>query len=86
MRKKQQEQLNLFHIFGKSEIAKELSAISLILDANPKVLDLVYSDLTKDCRADTGAVGMTAEQVLRVGILKQYRQLDYRELAFQRIG
>jgi IS5 family transposase len=82
MRKKQQEQLNLFHIFGKSEIAKELSAISLILDANPKVLDLVYSDLTKDCRADTGAVGMTAEQVLRVGILKQYRQLDYRELAF----
>ena len=82
MRKKQQEQLNLFHIFGKSEIAKELSAISLILDANPKVLDLVYSDLTKDCRTDTGAVGMTAEQVLRVGLLKQYRQLDYRELAF----
>ena len=82
MRIKQQDQLNLFHIFGKSEIAKELAAISQILDANPKVLDLVYSDLTKDCRADTGAAGMTAEQVLRIGILKQYRQLDYRELAF----
>jgi IS5 family transposase len=82
MRIKQQDQLNLFHIFGKSEIAKEPAAISQILDANPKVLDLVYSDLTKDCRADTGAAGMTAEQVLRIGILKQYRQLDYRELAF----
>ena len=76
MRKKQQEQLYLFHTFGKSEIAKELYEISLIIDANTKVLDSVYSDLTKDCRADTGAVGMTAEQVFRVALLKQYRQMD----------
>lgn len=82
MRKKQQEQLYLFHTFGKNDIAKELYEISSILDENPDVLNYVYADLTKTCRVDTGAIGMTAEQVLRAGILKQYRQLNYRELAF----
>ena len=82
MRKKQEAQLGLFHRLGRSDIAKELGAISLLLDANPQVLDYVYSDLSKDCRIDTGAQGMTAEQVLRAAILKQYRQLTYRELAF----
>jgi len=82
MRKKRQEQLTLFHAFGSNEIAKELIEISLILDANPQLLDYVYADLTKGCRGDTGATGMTAEQVLRAAVLKQYRQLNYRELAF----
>lgn len=82
MRKKREAQLGLFNGLGSSDIAKELGAISLLLDANPRVLDCVYSDLSKDCRVDTGAQGMTAEQVLRAAILKQYRQLTYRELAF----
>jgi len=82
MRIKRQDQLNLFHTLGKNEIAKELFEISMILDANPQLLDCVYADLTKDHRNDTGATGMTAEQVLRAAILKQYRQLNYRELAF----
>lgn len=82
MRKKRQEQLDLFHAFGSNGIAKELIEISLILDANPQLLDYVYADLTKGCRGDTGAAGMTAEQVLRAAVLKQYRQLNYRELAF----
>ncbi|MBM4286202.1 MAG: transposase, partial [Deltaproteobacteria bacterium] len=33
-------------------------------------------------RTDTGRQGMTAEQVLRCAILKQYRELTYEELAF----
>ena len=82
MRQKQQAQMNLFHALGSSDIAQELGAISLILDANPQVLDYVYADLTKDSRVDTGAEGMTAEQVLRAALLKQYRRLTYRELAF----
>ena len=82
MRIKQEQQLSLLHIFGKGDIPKELHLISLILDANPKVLDSVFSDLTNGCSIDTGALGMTAEQVLRVAVLKQYRQMDYRELAF----
>jgi IS5 family transposase len=82
MRQKQQGQLNLFHSFGSNDIAKELAEISLLLDVNSHVLDYVYFDLTKGCRVDTGAEGMTAEQVLRAAVLKQYRQLSYRELAF----
>jgi IS5 family transposase len=82
MRIKRQEQLNLFHALGNNDIGKELFQISVILDANSQLLDYVYADLIKDCRDDTGACGMTAEQVLRSAVLKQYRQLNYRELAF----
>ena len=45
MRKKQQEQLYLFHTFGNGEIAKERFEISKIVGAKSNVLDLVYSDL-----------------------------------------
>ena len=82
MRIKRQDQLNLFHTLGRNDIAKELFEISMILDANSQLLDYVYADLTKGHRNDTGANGMTAEQVLRAAVLKQYRQLNYRELAF----
>lgn len=46
------------------------------------MLDLVYQDLVRKSRPTTGREGMTAEQVLRCAILKQYRQLTYEELAF----
>ena len=48
----------------------------------PTILELVFNDLIKACRVNTGAIGLTAEQVLRIAILKQFRQMDYRELAF----
>jgi hypothetical protein len=63
-------------------VARELEAISLVLDQNPGILDLVFRDLVKYQRTDTGRGGMTAEQVLRGAILKQYRELTYEELAF----
>src|SRR5208337_4811085 len=46
------------------------------------VMDLVFKDLIKTHRHDTGRKGMTAEQVLRCAILKQYRELTYEEMAF----
>jgi len=67
---------------ARNKIAKELKQISQVLDATPKVLDLVYGDLVRSARPTTGREGMTAEQVLRCAILKQYRQLTYEELAF----
>jgi IS5 family transposase len=42
----------------------------------------MYQDLVKTSRPDTGRQGMTAEQILRSAILKQYRELTYEELAF----
>jgi IS5 family transposase len=82
MRQKFTPRMSLFSPMARNSIVKELEQISKILDANPRVLQLVYEDLVKTSRPDTGRQGMTAEQVLRSAILKQYRELTYEELAF----
>ena len=82
MRKRFNPQMSLFSPMARSSIVKELEQISHILDATPAVMDLVFQDLVKTHRPDTGREGLTAEQVLRCAILKQYRELTYEELAF----
>jgi len=82
MRKKRNPQLSIFEVIGKNPGPKELEQMSIILDANPEMLDLAYIDLTKDRRADTGRDGLTAEQVLRAAILKHARELTYDELEY----
>jgi IS5 family transposase len=82
MRYKFNSQMNLFSPIMRSSIVKEVKGISDILDATPSVMDRVFKDLTATHRTDTGREGMTAEQVLRCAILKQYRELTYEELAF----
>jgi len=63
--------------------AEELEGISQILDANPIIYQWVLQDLTRDVmRTDTGAEGMSAEQVLRAAIIKQMEGYSYEELAF----
>lgn len=74
--------MSLFSVTMRHDIGKELAAISSILDATPQMLDLVFSDLTRESRQDTGREGLTAEQVLRCVVLKQFRSLSYEELAF----
>ena len=54
----------------------------MILDDSPELIEIIYHDLTRSSRHDTGREGMNAEQVLRSCILKQYRQLTYEVLAF----
>ena len=82
MREKRISQLSIFHTMPRSEVARELEAISRILDENPGIYDPVYKDMVRAKRTDTGREGMTAEQVLRCMVLKQYRNLSYEELAF----
>ena len=82
MRKRWQRQLSIFHVQQKNSIAAELDAMSEIIDANPCIIELAYKDLVRTKRVDTGRNGMTAEQVLRCAVLKQYRNLSYDELAF----
>ncbi|OQX14143.1 MAG: hypothetical protein BWK76_15140 [Desulfobulbaceae bacterium A2] len=82
MRRKFNPQLNLFTNMARNQIAQELQQISQVLDATPQVLELAYQDLVRSSCPTTGREGMTAEQVLRCAILKQYRQLTYEELAF----
>ncbi len=82
MRRKFNPQINLFTSTSSNPISRELKQISQILDANPQLRDLIYQDLVRAKRHDTGREGLTAEQVLRCAVLKQYRQLSYEELAF----
>lgn len=63
--------------------ARELSAISDILDQMPEVLSGVRDDVASGRRTNRGRVGMTAEQVLRVLVLKQMNGFSYQELSFQ---
>lgn len=59
----------------------ELKRIDAVIAQNPKIVDLVHQDLTRDVSADTGANGMSSEQVLRIAIVKQLKQYPWRELA-----
>lgn len=63
-------------------IGKELAAISAWLDGAPALLDLVRADLSPKGHATVGRQALSVESVLRCGILKQYRQVSYRELEF----
>ena len=82
MRQKRDPQRNFLHLMTRTKIARELEVISQVLDRNPGILDLVFRDLVKYQRTDTGRDGLTAEQVLRCALLKQYRELTCEELAF----
>lgn len=65
------------------EIGQELASICAWLDQHPEVLELVAADLiSEDQGSERGRSALPVEAVLRCGILKQYRQVSYRELEF----
>jgi transposase, IS5 family len=71
MRQKFTSQMSLFAPMARNSIVKELDQISKVLDANPRMMELVFQDLVETSRPDTGRQGLTAEQVLRCAVLKQ---------------
>jgi hypothetical protein len=74
MRKKAEKQRPLTPCWPEHQLAEEMQAISKILDDTPIIQDLVYQDLSDEKRQDTGAPGMTAEQVTRCAWVKQTHQ------------
>ena len=82
MRQKRTIQASLFDLFSDHQIGRELSGMSDWLDIHTDLFVLVAADLGGEGRKDTGRQGLSAESVLRCGLLKQYRQLSYEELAF----
>ena len=86
MRKKNQKQMPLMPCDIEHPRAKELDRISKILDSIPTITGMVLQDLTHGVKnRDTGAEGMSAEQVLRAAIIKQSESFSYEELAFHLI-
>ena len=82
MRKIRTSQVSIFDGFSPHEIGRELAGMSGWLDEHEEVLQWVADDLKQEGVKATGREGMTAESVLRCGLLKQYRELTYEELAF----
>lgn len=85
MRERQRTQLPVTENWLDLEHSKELSAISRLLDDHPKIIELVLQDLRLASASqgrNTGAKGMTAEQVLRCLLVKQMNGFSYRQLEF----
>lgn len=83
MRKKQQDQMPLTMRAIDHPRAEELKRISQILDQHPIICEMVWQDLTGQVqRHESGAHGMSAEQVLRAAIVKQTEGFSYEDLAF----
>jgi IS5 family transposase len=82
MRQERIIQSSIFDLFSDHQLGRELKAMSQWLDGQPGLLSWVAADLGNGSVKETGRQGLPAESVLRCGLLKQYRQLSYEELAF----
>lgn len=83
MRKKMRREIPLMARTVDHPHAKELDAISDILDTNPIIYELALQDLgSRVTNPGRGAEGMTAEQVVRAAIIKQMEDYSYEELGF----
>ncbi len=83
MRKKNRIQMPLMSASVEHPRAVELEYISQILDDNNNIYDMVLQDLTRGVKnRNTGAEGMTAEQIVRAAIIKQTEDFSYDDLAF----
>ena len=82
MRETRTAQQSIFQTETDHEIAHELKRVSDWLDAHPELLDLVARDVRSQNGSTRGRSGMTIDAILRCAILKQYRQVNYRTLAF----
>jgi IS5 family transposase len=59
---------------------KILKKMDAVLEQNRRIIEIVHDDLTRGCR-QTGARGMSAEQILRTAVLRQLKHYSWRELA-----
>ena len=77
------EQLSLEQPYIEHSHAEELAKISQILTLHPAIAEGVGQDLVCGLACpQTGARGMSGDQVLRVLLLKQMNGFSYRELEF----
>ncbi len=78
MRRARQKQLSLTADWLTFDQAKELQAIAGLLDDYPTVAEWVWQDLAPKGLVNTaGAAGLSAEQVLRALIVKQFNDFSY---------
>lgn len=82
MRSKRITQESLFQpVAANHPIGQALKAASKIIDDHPQWLDLIGNDVGQSITI-AGRNGLSVDSILRCLVLKQFRQLSYRELAF----
>ena len=79
MRHRHTAQNSIFRFRPEHEVSDIFEGMSGWLDENPEILEWIEEDLGSGGK-HAGRTGMTCEQVLRIGLVKQYRQCSYREL------
>ena len=72
---------SIFRQYSDHEFSEKLKKIDTILDLYPKVADWAMADLVPGLDP-RGAAGITAEEVLRAGLLMQIENLTYNQLEF----
>lgn len=85
MREARKTQGSLCETWLDLDHSRELQAISRLLDEHPKIAELVLQDLRAariSQKATSGAGGLSAEQVLRILLVKQMNGFSFRVLAF----
>ncbi len=84
MRKKQQKQMPLIEPVSGHPQEVELELISQIIDRTPTICGYVLQDLNegKVRKRNTGAEGMSAEQVLRAAVVMRLFDFTYEQLSF----
>ena len=83
MRKKYKEQLPLMGHTINHPHAVEMELIDKILEKTSIIYQMALQDLTREVKSkETGANGMSAEQVVKAAIIKQSRGFSYEDLAF----
>ena len=84
MRKKHQKQMPLIESASGHPQEMELEIISLLIDNTPTICDYVLQDLNegKGTKRNTGAEGMSADQVLRTAVVMRLYSFTYEQLAF----
>jgi transposase, IS5 family len=86
MRNSLLDQLPLVPVGIDHDHARELGAISVLLDGIPEATRLIHEDLCwrgkKRVDPAKGRRGLAAEQLLRVAVLKQMTGFSYEQLAF----
>lgn len=80
MREIYDAQLRLEFYQSNSKMSKKLEKISGILDRDIRFLAKISENFKTPKKSSAGAKGMTIEQVVRVALLKQLRQLSYEKL------
>ena len=83
MRAKRTEQRSIFDsAYPDHDTGRALAAISALLDEHPEFLEWIAADVDRGGPSSRGRAGLPCEVVLRCGILKHLRRMDYRDLEF----